>query len=65
MTHASPPIDLDFNLIPGEDIETYASRIAAVGHKQVAEDIGRLKAIGEPINLTMNPPSPASNSAIV
>jgi predicted DNA-binding transcriptional regulator YafY len=41
---------MNFNHMPGEDIETYARRIAAAGQKQVAEDIARLKAMGLPIH---------------
>jgi hypothetical protein len=40
---------MNFNKMPGEDIETYARRIAAAGQKQVAEDIARFKAMGLPI----------------
>jgi hypothetical protein len=41
---------MNFNNIPGEDIETYARRVAAAGQKQVAEDIARFKAMGLPIH---------------
>ncbi len=49
MTYTQPQIDPDFNIIPGEDIEIRARKMAAAGQKQVAEDIARLKAMGEPI----------------
>lgn len=49
MTYTKPQIDPDFNIIPGEDIEIRARKMAAAGQKQVAEDIARLKAMGEPI----------------
>ena len=50
MTHTKPQIDPDLNIIPGEAIEIRAKKMAAVGQKQVAEDIARLKAMGEPIH---------------
>ena len=49
MTYTKPQIDPDLNIIPGEDIEIRAKKMAAAGQKQVAEDIARLKAMGEPI----------------
>jgi predicted DNA-binding transcriptional regulator YafY len=49
MTYTKPPTDTGFNIIPGEDIEIRARKMAAAGQKQVAEDIARLKAMGEPI----------------
>jgi hypothetical protein len=42
MTYPKPQLDTDFNIIPGEDIEILARKMAA-------EDIARLKAMGEPI----------------
>jgi hypothetical protein len=50
MTYTKPQLDNDFNIIPGEDIEILARKMAAAGQKQVAEDIARLKAMGEPIH---------------
>jgi hypothetical protein len=50
MTYTNPQLDTDFNIIPGEDIEILARKMAAAGQKQVAEDIARLKAMGEPIH---------------
>jgi hypothetical protein len=50
MTYIKPQLDTDVNIIPGEDIEILARKIAAAGQKQVAEDIARLKAVGEPIH---------------
>jgi hypothetical protein len=50
MTYTQPQIDPDLNIIPGEDIEIRARKMAAAGQKQVAEDIARLKAMGEPIH---------------
>jgi hypothetical protein len=50
MTYTKPQLDTDFNIIPGEDIEILARKMAAAGQKQVAEDIARLKAMGEPIH---------------
>jgi hypothetical protein len=50
MTYTKPQTDIGFNIIPGEDIEIRARKMAAAGQKQVAEDIARLKAMGEPIH---------------
>jgi hypothetical protein len=50
MTYTKPELDTDFNIIPGEDIAVRAKKMAAAGQKQVAEDIARLKAMGEPIH---------------
>jgi hypothetical protein len=50
MTYTKPQLDNDFNIIPGEDIEILARKMAAAGQKQVAEDIARLKAMGESIH---------------
>ena len=50
MTYTKPQIDPDLNIIPGEDIEVRAKKMAAAGQKQVAEDIARLKAMGKPIH---------------
>lgn len=49
MTYTKPELDTDLGIIPGEDIETMARRIEAAAQQQVAADIARLKAIGEPI----------------
>ncbi len=50
MTYTKPQIDTDLNIVPGEDIAILAHKMAAAGQKQVAEDIARLKAMGEPIH---------------
>jgi hypothetical protein len=50
MTYTKLQLDTDFNIVPGEDIEILARKMAAAGQKQVAEDIVRLKAMGEPIH---------------
>ena len=50
MTYIKPQLDTDFNIIPGEDIAVRAKKMAAAGQKQVAADIARLKAMGEPIH---------------
>jgi hypothetical protein len=50
MTYTEPRSDTDFNIIPSEDIDILAKKMAAAGQKQVAEDIDRLKAMGEPIH---------------
>lgn len=50
MTYTKPQTDTGFNIIPGEDIDILAKKMAAAGQKQVAEDIARLKAMGEPIH---------------
>jgi hypothetical protein len=50
MTYTKHQTDTDFNIIPGEDIEIRARKMAVAGQKQVAEDIARLKAMGEPIH---------------
>jgi predicted DNA-binding transcriptional regulator YafY len=49
MTYIRPQLDTDFNIIPGEDIAVRAKKMAAAGKKQVAADIARLKAMGQPI----------------
>jgi hypothetical protein len=43
----------DFNIIPGEDIAVRAKKMQAAAQQQVAEDIARLKAMGEPIYYTI------------
>ena len=50
MTYIKSQVNPDLNIIPGEDIEIRAKKMAAAGQKQVAEDIARLKAMGEPIH---------------
>jgi predicted DNA-binding transcriptional regulator YafY len=49
MTYTKPQTDTGFNIIPDEDIDILAKKMAAAGQKQVAEDIARLKAMGLPI----------------
>jgi hypothetical protein len=49
MTYTKPQTDVGFNIVPGEDIAIRAKKMQAAGQKQVAEDIARLKAMGEPI----------------
>ena len=50
MTYTKSQVNPDLSIIPGEDIEIRAKKMAAAGQKQVAEDIARLKAMGEPIH---------------
>ena len=49
MTYTKPEIDSVAKINPHEDIEMIARRIEAAAQKQVATDIDRLKAMGEPI----------------
>jgi predicted DNA-binding transcriptional regulator YafY len=49
MTYIHPNIDIDLSIIPGEDIATMSKKMQAAGQIQVARDIARLKAMGEPI----------------
>jgi predicted DNA-binding transcriptional regulator YafY len=49
MTYIKPQLDTDLDIIPGEDIAVRAKKMAAAGKKQVAADIARLKAMGQPI----------------
>ena len=49
MTYPKPQTDIGFNIVPGEDIAVRAKKLQAAAQKQVAEDIARLKAMGEPI----------------
>jgi predicted DNA-binding transcriptional regulator YafY len=49
MTYTQPNINTDFSIIPGEDIAVMAQKMQAAGQSQVAKDIARLKAMGEPI----------------
>jgi hypothetical protein len=50
MAYTKPDLDTDLGIIPGEDIETMARRIEAATQHQVAADIARLKAMGNPIH---------------
>jgi hypothetical protein len=54
MTYIKPQLNTDLNIIPGEDIEILARKIAAAGQKQVAKDIARLKSMGEPIHYLLD-----------
>jgi predicted DNA-binding transcriptional regulator YafY len=47
MTYTKP--DTIFTIIPGEDIALRAKKMQAAAQLQVAQDIARLKAMGEPI----------------
>ncbi len=49
MPYTKPQLDTDLNIILGEDLAVRAKEIAAAGQRQVAEDITRLKAMGQPI----------------
>jgi predicted DNA-binding transcriptional regulator YafY len=49
MTYTQHNIDIDFSIIPGEDIAVMAKKMQAAGQIQIAKDIARLKAMGEPI----------------
>jgi predicted DNA-binding transcriptional regulator YafY len=49
MTYTQPNIDIDLSIIPGEDIAIMAKKMQAAGQIQIARDIARLKAMGEPI----------------
>jgi predicted DNA-binding transcriptional regulator YafY len=49
MTYTQPNTDIDISIIPGEDITVMAKKMQAAGQLQVARDIARLKAMGEPI----------------
>ena len=49
MTYTQPNTDIDLSIIPGEDIGIMAKKMQAAGQIQVARDIARLKAMGEPI----------------
>ncbi len=49
MTYTKPIVEDDLNIIPDEDIAIIAKRVEAAGQIQVARDIARLKAMGEPI----------------
>ncbi len=49
MTYIQPNISIDLSIIPGEDIAVMAKKMQAAGQIQIARDIARLKAMGEPI----------------
>jgi len=49
MTYTKPETDTGLNIIPGEDIAVRARKMQAAAQVQVAQDIARLKAMGEPI----------------
>jgi predicted DNA-binding transcriptional regulator YafY len=49
MADTKPQLDTDLNIIPGEDLAVRAKKMAEAGQKQVAENIARLKAMGQPI----------------
>jgi predicted DNA-binding transcriptional regulator YafY len=49
MTYTEPNIDIDLSIIPGEDIAVRAKKMQTAGQIQIARDIARLKAMGEPI----------------
>ena len=49
MNYKQPNTDIDISIIPGENIEVMAKKMQAAGQIQVARDIARLKAMGEPI----------------
>jgi hypothetical protein len=50
MTYTKPEIKIDFNIIPGENIDSMARRIEAAAQSQVAIDIACLKAMGKAIH---------------
>jgi hypothetical protein len=49
MTYTQPNIDIELSIIPGEDIAIMNKKMEAAGQIQLAKDIARLKAMGEPI----------------
>jgi predicted DNA-binding transcriptional regulator YafY len=49
MTYTQPNTDIDISIIPGEDSAVMAKKMQAAGQIQIARDIARLKAMGEPI----------------
>ncbi len=49
MTYTQPNTDIDLSIIPAEDIAVMAKKMQAAGQIQIARDIARLKAMGEPI----------------
>ena len=50
MTYPKPSIENDLSIVPDEDIAITARRMETAGQLQVAKDIARLKAMGEPIH---------------
>lgn len=49
MTYIQPNTDIDISIIPSEDSAIIAKKMQAAGQIQIARDIARLKAMGEPI----------------
>ncbi len=49
MTYTKPNTNSDLSIIPDEDIAITSRKMEAAGQLQVARDIARLKAMGEPI----------------
>jgi hypothetical protein len=49
MTYTQPNLENDLSIVPGEDIAITAKKMEIGGKLQVAKDIARLKAMGEPI----------------
>ena len=49
MNYKQPNTDIDLSIIPSEDSAVMAKKMQAAGQIQVARDIARLKAMGEPI----------------
>jgi hypothetical protein len=49
MTYTKPSVENDLSIISDEDIAITLKKMEAAGQIQVARDIARLKAIGEPI----------------
>jgi hypothetical protein len=49
MSYTQQNTDIDLSIIPGEDIAVIAKKMQAAGQVQIARDIARLKAMGEPI----------------
>lgn len=50
MTYTKPNADDNLSTVPMEDIVAKARKMEASGQLQVAKDIARLKAMGEPIH---------------
>ncbi len=50
MTYTKPNVDTDQSIAPHEDIVARARKMESAGQLQVAKDIARLKAMGEPIH---------------
>ena len=49
MNYKQPNTDIDLSIIPSEESAVMAKKMQAAGQIQVARDIARLKAMGEPI----------------